>query len=78
MGAIVKSTLFAAVAVAALAGCGTAPTMEEAEAACARRGGLLTVIYSQEITAAGIGQRVAHPGACVSPKNFEAGSPPAK
>lgn len=58
----------------ALAGCRTPLTLEEAEAACTRRGGLLTVIYTQEITAAGIGQRVGYPGACVSPKDFEARS----
>lgn len=63
----------------ALAGCQAPMTLEEAQARCTKQGGLLTIIYTQQITASGIGQPVGAPGECVSPERFEAGAPsPAK
>lgn len=78
-----KHAVFAIVALAGLGGCQARPlTLEEAQAACTRKGGLLTVIYTQEITASGIGRRIGHPGECLPLSKFGTGpgsaSPPAK
>lgn len=46
-----------------------------------KKGGLLMVIYTQQITAAGPGEQVASPGSCISPNKFGApptNNPPAK
>ena len=54
-------------------------TLEEAQAACARKGGLLAVIYTQKITVSGLEPEVASPGDCISPKKFDSAPPaPAK
>lgn len=77
---IVKTTFLAIVGVCvfALAGCQGKMTLEEAQAACTKKGGLLVVIYSQKITAAGPGEEVALPGDCISPSKFDATpAPPA-
>lgn len=72
---MVKYGFFAIAALAGLAGCQARPmTLEEAQAACTRKGGLLTIIYTQQITASGIGQREGHPGECVSPSKFGTGN----
>jgi hypothetical protein len=54
-----------------LAGCQDGLTLEEAQALCTKQGGLLVVIYSQKLTAAGIGPQIASPGDCVSPSKFD-------
>ncbi|MGE4063667.1 MAG: hypothetical protein AB7E79_09890 [Rhodospirillaceae bacterium] len=66
-----KAFRFAALAAVALAGCRGPLTLEEAQARCAAAGGLLTIIYTQQITASGIGSPVESPGECVSPSKFE-------
>jgi hypothetical protein len=68
----VGSVAFAAVV---LGGCQSPLTLEQAQARCAAQGGLLTVIYTQSITASGIGDQVGSPGECISPDRFEAGAP---
>ena len=59
-------------------GCQARLTLEEAQALCAERGGLLTVIYTQSVTASGVGEPVPSPGECISPSNFENTAPTAK
>jgi len=75
----VKTAFLAIVAacVFALSGCQGKMTLEEAQAACTKKGGLLVVIYSQKITAAGPGEEVALPGDCISPSKFDATPAPA-
>jgi hypothetical protein len=72
---------FAPVVIAALgafvlAGCQDGLTLKEAQALCTKQGGLLVVIYSQKLTAAGVGPQTASPGDCISPSKFDI-SPPA-
>jgi len=43
---------------------------------CAQQGGLLTIIYTQQITASGIGEQIGSPGDCIQPSRFEATTPP--
>jgi hypothetical protein len=72
----VKSALFAFLAALVLAGCQSRPmTLEEAQAQCTKKGGLLVVIYTQPITASGPGAEVASPGDCVSPSKFDVPAP---
>ena len=54
-----------------LAGCQTSLTLEEAQAMCAKQGGLLVVIYTQKITRRSVDPVVASPGNCVSPGKFD-------
>ena len=54
-----------------LAGCEHVPTLEEARAACTKQGGFLVVIYTQEVTLAGVGPEIASPGDCVSSAKFD-------
>jgi len=62
-----------------LAGCQHQLTLEEAQEQCTKKGGLLMVIYTQQITASGPGEQVANPGNCISPSKFDApNNPPAK
>ncbi|MDP1586237.1 MAG: hypothetical protein Q8M07_00715, partial [Prosthecobacter sp.] len=68
------------VASAALSGvllgsCQTSMTLEQAQARCAEKGGLLTIIYTQSITASGIGEQIPTPGDCISPSRFETTAP---
>jgi hypothetical protein len=57
-----------------LAGCQhQSMTLEEAQAACAKKGGLLAVIYTQKITISGLEPEVASPGDCISPDKFDVG-----
>ncbi len=74
-----KSALFVFLAALLLAGCQSkVMTLEEAQAQCTKKGGLLAVIYTQEVSAAGLGPEVASPGDCISPRKFDApGAPPA-
>jgi len=58
-----------------LAGCQDRLTLEEARALCTKQGGLLVVIYTQELTASGVGPQVASPGDCVSPSKFGVAPP---
>jgi hypothetical protein len=59
-----------------LAGCQTRLTLEEAKAMCAKRGGLLVVIYTQKITRQRVDPVVASPGNCVSHSKFDKQTPP--
>lgn len=72
---IVKSALFAFLAGIVLAGCQSKMTLEEAQALCTKKGGLLVVIYTQQITASGPGPQIASPGNCVSPSKFDIAPP---
>ena len=58
-----------------LAGCTHPQTLEEAQAACAKKGGLLMVIERQKLTMAGPGPNEKIPGDCISPSNYD--KPPA-
>lgn len=72
-GDAVKFVVLAVVLV--LAGCQHKLTLEEAQAACTKQGGLLVVIYTQKLTAAGPGEEVASPGDCVTTDKFGVASP---
>ena len=62
----------ALLAGACLAGCQSHPmTLEEAQAACTKKGGLLFIIYTTPITLSGPGEEVAAPGDCISPSKFD-------
>ncbi|MEQ9448770.1 MAG: hypothetical protein RLN70_07645 [Rhodospirillaceae bacterium] len=63
------------VILAALAGCQPRMTLEEAQALCEAQGGMLSVIYTQEITRSRIGKPVGTPGECVLPDEFGARAP---
>ena len=67
----VKSALFAFLAALVLAGCQSKMTLEEAQALCTKKGGLLVVIYTQQISASGPGPQIASPGNCISPSKFD-------
>ena len=75
-----RTALFAILAAFMLAGCQHKLTLEEAQEQCMKKGGLLMVIYTQQITASGPGEQVASPGNCISPSKFDApaSNPPAK
>ena len=52
-------------------------TLEQAQAACAKTGGFLVVVYAQEVSMAGVGPQVATPGNCVPAGKFDpAAAPP--
>ncbi len=61
----------AALSAVLLGGCQASMTLEEAQARCTEQGGLLTIIYTQSITASGIGEQIGTPGDCISPSKFE-------
>lgn len=71
-----KFASLAILPVLALAGCAHKLTLEELQDQCMKQGGMLMIIYTQEITASGPGEQIANPGKCVTPKNFEAPSTP--
>jgi len=74
----VKSALFVFLAGLVLAGCQSKiMTLEEAQAQCMKKGGLLMIIYTQQVSAAGLGPEVASPGDCVSPSKFDIPPPAA-
>ena len=50
-------------------------TLEEAQAACTKKGGLLTIIYTQKLTLSGAGPEEASPGDCISPDKFDPAAP---
>jgi hypothetical protein len=58
-----------------LAGCQDRLTLEEAQALCTKQGGLLVVIYSQKLTASGVGPQIASPGDCIPPSKFDIAPP---
>jgi len=60
-----------ALAAVVLSGCQTGMTLGEAQARCTAQGGLLTVIYTQSITASGVGEQVGSPGECIAPSKFD-------
>jgi hypothetical protein len=73
--AIVKSIPLVILAAFMLAGCQSKLTLEEAQALCAKKGGLLVVIYTQQITASGLGPQIGSPGDCISPSKFDVAPP---
>ena len=73
---IVKSALIALLPVFALAGCVHVPTLDELQEQCMKKGGMLMIIYTQEITLSGIGDQIPSPGRCVMPENFDKPSTP--
>lgn len=74
-----RAALFAILSAFVVAGCQHKLTLEEAQEQCMNKGGLLMVIYTQQITASGPGEQVASPGDCVSPSKFAPpNNPPAK
>jgi hypothetical protein len=75
---IVCVAVLAGFSALVLAGCQhQSMTLEEAQAACAKKGGLLAVIYTQKITVAGLEPEVASPGDCIRPDKFDAAPPAA-
>jgi hypothetical protein len=54
-----------------LAGCQDRLTLEEAQALCTKQGGLLVVIYTQKLTASGVGPQTASPGDCIASSKFD-------
>lgn len=67
-----KSVLFAILPMLALAGgCQSKNTLDEAQERCMNKGGMLMIIYTQEISLSGLGPQVASPGDCVLPSNFD-------
>ena len=70
-----KPALLAILPALALAGCQHKLTLDEAQEQCMKKGGMLMIVYTQEITAAGVGPQVASPGDCVSPSKFDAPAP---
>jgi hypothetical protein len=69
----VKFVVLAVVFV--LAGCQHKLTLEEAQAACTKQGGLLVVIYTQKLTTSGPGEEIASPGDCVTTDKFGVAAP---
>jgi len=69
------AALLAIAAAVMLAGCQSTPTLEQAQAQCEKKGGLLVVIYTQQITLSGVGPEVATPGDCVSASKFDPNAP---
>lgn len=67
-----KSALPAILSALVLAGCQHAPTLEEAQEQCMKKGGMLVMIYTQEITASGPGEQIIRPGNCVLADKFDA------
>src|SRR5262245_2462671 len=73
---VVKFALVALLPVFALAGCVHPPTLEELQEQCMKKGGMLMIIYTQEITmAGGPGEQIPSPGRCVLPENFDKDAP---
>jgi hypothetical protein len=69
----VKSLLFAILPALVLAGgCQSKTTLDEAQDQCMKKGGMLMIIYTQEISLSGMGPQVASPGDCVLPSKFDA------
>ena len=66
-----------ALAASVLAGCQTPMTLEEAQKACAAKGGQLVIFYSQKITLSGIGPVIQTPGDCIMPDKFGIAPKPA-
>jgi len=73
----VKRIAVVIAALLGLAACQEKLTLEQAQALCTKKGGLLVVIYSQKITMAGPGPETASPGDCISPSKFDAANRPA-
>lgn len=68
-----KPALFAI--LLALAGCQSKMTLDEAQELCMKKGGMLTIIYTQAITTSGPGPQIASPGDCVMPSQFDRPAP---
>jgi hypothetical protein len=66
-------------ALVMLAGCAHEMTLEEAKADCDKKGGQLTIFYSQKITLSGVGPIIQTPGECITSDIFilRSKSPPA-
>ncbi|MEO8301474.1 MAG: hypothetical protein ABI608_06765 [Rhizomicrobium sp.] len=70
-----KAALIALLPALVLAGCAHKLTLDEAQEQCMKKGGMLMMIYTQEITASGPGPQIASPGNCVLASRFD--PPPA-
>lgn len=57
-------------ALSMLAGCMHDMTLEEAKADCDKKGGQLTIFYSQKITLSGVGPIIQTPGDCITSDAF--------
>jgi hypothetical protein len=53
-----------------LVGCAHEMTLEEAKADCDKKGGQLTIFYSQKITLSGVGPVIQTPGECITSDQF--------
>jgi hypothetical protein len=55
-----------------LAGCVHTPTLDELQEQCMKRGGMLMIVYTQEITlSGGPGEQIPSAGRCVMPESFD-------
>lgn len=71
-----KSALFALLPVFALAGCvQKSNLLDDAQERCMKQGGMLMIIYTQELTLSGAGEQIPSPGRCVMPENFDKDAP---
>ena len=59
-----------ALALFVLAACTHEMTLEEAKADCDKKGGQLTIFYSQKITLSGVGPIIQTPGECITSDAF--------
>ena len=71
-----KAAPVALLPVFALAGCVHAPTLDELQEQCMKKGGMLMIIYTQELTLSGAGEQIPSPGRCIMPENFDKPSTP--
>lgn len=70
-----KSAPFALLPLLLLAGCAHPPTLEDLQEQCMKKGGMLMIIYTQELTLSGAGEQIPSPGRCVMPENFDKDAP---
>ena len=70
-----KPVFWAVLPVLVLAGCQSRSTLDEAQEQCMKKGGMLMIIYTQEISLSGVGPQVASPGDCVMPSKFDQPAP---
>lgn len=78
LGKFAKSALSALPPLLLLGGCVHEPTLEELQDRCMKKGGMLMIVYTQEITMSGPGDQIPTPGRCVMPENFDKPENPLK
>jgi len=69
------AVIAAVLAAVPLAACQGPMSLEAAQLACTKKGGLLTIFYSQIITRGAVGAVRESPGECIMPEEFTAPPP---